>query len=382
MVSEMKKLFALVLALAMALAIAIPTMAAGWDPIKVDEDPATAISFKLYGLETKENTAVLGSLYQELTATYPLVKGTPVHFMVVVSIPAEADLSAANVKLLAARGLKVKVATDYIQIDTVSTYITKLSDGSEAGTTKDVAVGAKSWSTTLMGVVGNDSRGYQYKFEFWGQGTTGGKDATVKASVGYYNVWEGDTFVAYNAKGTKSFTVTAAGVDAATEGTFSINDGKNTVVFPVKDGYVNDDAGSAIKLTVANGGKGDGTYYVTRSTASNGGYIFRASDTEAWGVSDTTGKYEAIKAVFDNFLALLGFQYDGSNAMTKEHFVKYFGTIDEVVNTLVYPAGYVTVTNPTVEPPQTGDATTVVGFVMIALALVAAAVVTVKKVRA
>ncbi len=378
MVSEMKKLFALVLALAMALAIAIPTMAAGWDPIKVDEDPATAISFKLYGLETKENTAVLGSLYQELTATYPLVKGTPVHFMVVVSIPAEADLSAANVKLLAARGLKVKVSTDYIQIDKVSTYITKLSDGSEAGTTKNVVVDAKSWSTTLD----TASEGFEYKFEFVGQGTTGGKDATVKASVGYYNVWEGDTFVAYNAKGTKSFTVTANGVDAATEGTFSIFDGKNTVVFPVKDGYVNDDAGSAIKLTVANGGKGDGTYYVTRSTASNGGYIFRVDDTEAWGVSDTTGRYEAIKAVFDNFLALLGFQYDGSNAMTKAHFVKYFGTIDEVVETLVYPAGYVTVTNPTVEPPQTGDATTVVGFVMIALALVAAAVVTVKKVRA
>ena len=38
--------------------------------------------------------------------------------------------------------------------------------------------------------------------------------------------------------------------------------------------------------------------------------------------------------------------------------------------------------DPSVKPPQTGDNASIVGFVMIAIALVAAAAVTVKKVRA
>jgi len=368
----MKKLFALVLALAMALAIAIPTMAAGWDPIVPETKPATAISFKLYGLETKENTAVLGSLYQELTATYPLVKGTEVHFMAVVDIPAEAKLSDANNALIEARGLTLTISTDYIKITKATRYL-----DSAAGNDVTSALNADKNEYTV--VLDKTFRGSTIKFEFVGEGTTAGKDATVKASLGYYNAWDADTFKAYNADGDLAFTVTAKDVDKDTAGTFTVSDGKNSIVFPVIKKAI--DPTTVITMTVAAGkNNAAGTFEVNRNVASE--LTFKDDADKVWGPTDTTGQYTALKAIFDNFFAMLGFEYAGANAMTKAHFVKYFGTIDEVVNTLVYPAGYVTVTNPTVEPPQTGDATTVVGFVMIALALVAAAVVTVKKVRA
>jgi LPXTG-motif cell wall-anchored protein len=68
--------------------------------------------------------------------------------------------------------------------------------------------------------------------------------------------------------------------------------------------------------------------------------------------------------------------------MTEAHFAKYFGTISETSVKITYPSGAVVVSPPSVEPPQTGDAGTLVGFVMIALALAAAGYALVRKVRA
>jgi LPXTG-motif cell wall-anchored protein len=98
--------------------------------------------------------------------------------------------------------------------------------------------------------------------------------------------------------------------------------------------------------------------------------------------ADTTGTYALLKAAFDANFKKLGFGYSGANYITEDHFTKYFGTIAETSVKIVYPTGAVVVAPPTVEPPQTGDSGTFAGFVMIALALVAAAFVTVRKVRA
>ena len=68
--------------------------------------------------------------------------------------------------------------------------------------------------------------------------------------------------------------------------------------------------------------------------------------------------------------------------MTEDHFTHYFGKIDALEKTITYPTGNVVVAPVTPELPQTGDNASIVGFAMIAVALVAAAVVTVKKVRA
>ena len=68
--------------------------------------------------------------------------------------------------------------------------------------------------------------------------------------------------------------------------------------------------------------------------------------------------------------------------MTEAHFEHYFGTIIARSEKITYPSGNIVVAPVTPELPQTGDNASIVGFAMIAVALVAAAVVTVKKVRA
>ena len=77
----MKKLFALVLSLALVVAFAVPALATGWatlDPAPVYKE----IGIAVYGLQTTANTSKVGSLYEELKAPYPVVKGTPLHFLV------------------------------------------------------------------------------------------------------------------------------------------------------------------------------------------------------------------------------------------------------------------------------------------------------------
>ena len=92
--------------------------------------------------------------------------------------------------------------------------------------------------------------------------------------------------------------------------------------------------------------------------------------------------YNALKAVYDDVFKFLGFEYDEANYMTEAHFEHYFGTIIARSEKITYPNGNIVVAPVTPELPQTGDNASIVGFAMIAVALVAAAVVTVKKVRA
>ena len=104
------------------------------------------------------------------------------------------------------------------------------------------------------------------------------------------------------------------------------------------------------------------------------------------GTAIITGdEYRDVKAVLDNILTQMGFEYSGRAYITDKLITKNLGTIVEGSASLTYPTGYVqelVTDDPSVKPPQTGDNASVVGFVMIAIALVAAAAVTVKKVRA
>ena len=95
--------------------------------------------------------------------------------------------------------------------------------------------------------------------------------------------------------------------------------------------------------------------------------------------SDAEG---AVNAIYEDIFGFLGFKFADCDYMTAKHFTKFFGTIGEVSASYTWNAGMVVV-NP-VDPklPQTGDNASIIGFAMIAVAMVAAAVVTFKKVRA
>ncbi len=361
----MKKLFAIVMVLAMALAIAAPALASGWDALPTTTPTFKDITIKITALETEKNTSVLGSLYEQLKVMYPVVKGTDVHFFVEITVPAEADLSTATKALIDNKGLEYTLETSNLKLTKLFSYV----DGGSKTAKTLPADDEDAWTITGYGakvVLG---------FEYWAKGIEAGKDGVAVATIGFYNVWDDGVFAWDNdADGEDEFFV-----DHTVTDEFLIvknNDANDSLLFPTDDdnkGKV--DATREMILTY------DGVEYAVNRSVTNditfrdGTYVYNPGDTS--GVT-----YAKLKTVFDSFFTALGFGYPEAKYMTEEHFTKYFGTIMETSVKIVYPSGAVVVAPPAVTPPQTGDATTVVGFVMIALALVAAAAVTVRKVRA
>lgn len=114
---------------------------------------------------------------------------------------------------------------------------------------------------------------------------------------------------------------------------------------------------------------------------SNGGAIVEAIGE--FTAADTTGAYKALKAVYDEVMSFFGFDYNAKGELLDAHFTSKLNSFyakDEVAVNLYTSA--ITVPDPEVEIPQTGDAATTIGFVMVAMAIVAAAAVAYKKVRA
>ena len=370
----MKKLFAIVLALAMALAIAAPALASGWDELPTEAPTTKDITIKITALEVEKNTSVLGSLYEQLKVMYPVVKGTVVHFYVEIGIPALANRSAATKNLLANKGLDYELYLSNLELTSANAY----ENGADKGA-RTVAPNADKGSddSVLFGGTGVaiPDTAIVYGYEYWAKGVAAGKDGVVTAAIGFYNVWKTGVFGwDNNADGNDEFTVThnAGEYVIAKAGTTA-----SSILFPIVESTGKIDTSRQIFL-----GYGADEFAITR--AVNGEITFRDTATNyVFTPGDTTGvTYAALKTAFDAIFAALGFGYEDAKYMTEAHFSKYFGTISETSVKITYPSGAVVVSPPAVEPPQTGDAGTVAGFVMIALALVAAAVAVKKKIRA
>jgi hypothetical protein len=387
----MKKLFAIVMVLAMALAIAAPALASGWDALPTDAPTFSDIVISITALETEENTSVLGSLYEKVAVMYPVVKGTLVHFYVEITIPKLAERSKETVALLANKGLVYKLSlTNLVTVKGENTSAGNSVNYFVNGTldaTHTLGLDAKTDTKTfgVGGVTVPDTK-VVYGFEYWAAGVAAGKDGVAAATIGFYNTWKDisgwapwQQFAWDNDQdGVNEFYIHANGTDAAENITqFYIYSDLTTgtqdyIMFPVKNEKI--DVTKEIELTI-----NDAHYFVNRATTAD--ITFRPAAGGDIITPAATG-YAAIKAAFDAYFTALGFPYADAKYMTQAHFTTYFGKILETSVKIVYPSGAVVVAPPAVEPPQTGDATTVVGFVMIALALVAAAAVTVKKVRA
>ena len=207
-------------------------------------------------------------------------------------------------------------------------------------------------------------------FEIWGSVVKSDKDAKITATLGVYNKWSGDTF------------------------TFFGKDGKEYTILKNYDGV----AGSYTVFKSSNSSNGVRFYTNSNGQLQNSkvvlnGKVYQIVDSFGemnfvpdGGTAIITGdEYRDVKAVLDNILTQMGFEYSGRAYITDKLITKNLGTIVEGSASLTYPTGYVqelVTDDPSVKPPQTGDNASVVGFVMIAIALVAAAAVTVKKVRA
>lgn len=392
----MKKLFALVLSLALVVAFAVPALASGWAQLDTQVDNFKNITMDLYGLEIYPDTSAIGSLYAPLSTYYPIVKNSRVHFVLEINLPKTANVSPAMQRLFDNKGLEVKVKPNYITLDKdVVLYL----DGVKAKAA-DFMNGAKKVevdtvnnkfsceiSNTTPAADVKQKNDTCYKFEFWGTVNRDGKDATVYANVGFYNNWgdEGNAtwmLVDVNGDGYNEYVITRGNKR------FDVQIWDN-VHNTYGDGlyfYTTADTDNKGAMVDYNKGvqvylKRNNTEYTITKTVNNIVAFRLTSDTTNTLITEGA-LYNELVGVCEKIFGFLGFKYEEALYMTEDHFTHYFGKIDALEKTITYPTGNVVVAPVTPELPQTGDNASIVGFAMIAVALVAAAVVTVKKVRA
>lgn len=376
----MKKLFALVLSLALVVAFAVPALASGWAQLDWQIPVYKDITLTLTGLDLVQNTSAVGSLYAPLSTYYPVVKNSRVHFYAEVVLPDADQLSPAMKRLLASWKLDLDIAVNAITLDdTFKQY----KDKALAGTFNVASYGNVNEGFTVSFGTSEYTKGSKttWGYECWGTVNADGKDAVVNASIGFYNMFKSgimeidnnmdgiNDFIVINNKTTNTIPALGDGyiVDVCTStGTSNYM----YVFFPTSGDKV--DKTRPI-LICAN--STDGEFAITKSVVQNPDFL--KNNTYA-----TAAQYNALKAVYDKVFKFLGFEYDEANYMTDAHFEHYFGTIMAQSQKITYPNGSVIVNPVTPELPTTGDNASIVGFAMIAVALVAAAVVTVKKVRA
>ena len=391
----MKKLFALVLSLALVVAFAVPALASGWAQLDTQVDNFKNITMDLYGLEIYPDTSAIGSLYAPLSTYYPIVKNSRVHFVLEINLPKTTNVSPAMQRLFDTKGLEVYVGPSYITLDKpVVLYLdgvkAKAADFMNDAKKVEVNTIDNEFYCEISNNTGLNPDVMQknntsYKFEFWGTVNKDGKDATVYANVGFYNNW-GDELdanwmlVDNNGDGYNEYLV------ARGDKWFHVHTWNNTTNTWGNGLFFYTTHETSNKNSMVDYNKGvqvyyNGTEYTITKTVNNIVAFRLTSDTTNTLITEGT-LYNALVGVCENIFGFLGFKYEEALYMTDAHFSHYFGKIDALEKTITYPTGNVVVAPVTPALPQTGDNASIVGFAMIAVALVAAAVVTVKKVRA
>lgn len=378
----MKKLFALVLSLALVVAFAVPALASGWAQLDWQIPVYKDISLTLTGLDLVQNTAAVGSLYAPLSTYYPVVKNSRVHFYAEVSLPKKSNISPAMERLLKNWNLMLDVEVSNIKLDNDFIAYKKYSDKIETMKLTIEPNGSIAYGYRTIMFDYNDIMDVpsSWGFEFWGTVKADGKDAVVNASIGFYNKFKNGVMVIdRDMDGVADFQVKAPGAESwygngyVVDALNSNGASQNTyVVFPVTGSGNNQKVDKSKPIMISYDGN---LYAIVKSTVNTLAFMKDGKYAEG-------AVYNNLKAVYDKVFGFLGFDYEEANYMTNDHFEHYFGRIMADDKKITYPNGSVIV-NP-VDPklPQTGDNASIIGFAMVAVALVAAAVVTFKKVRA
>lgn len=375
----MKKLFALVLSLALVVAFAVPALASGWAMLDWQIPVYKDITLTLTGLELSENTSKIGSLYAPLSTYYPVVKNSTVHFYAEVVLPDADDLSPAMQRLLANWKLDLDIAVSAITLkDTFKQY----KNGNPAGEFPVANYGKVKEGFTVSFGTSEYTKGSKttWGYECWGTVNADGKDAVVNASIGFYNMFKNKVMeIDRDMDGIADFQVKAPGAESwygnayVVDALNSNGASQNTyVVFPVTGSGVNQKVDKNQPIMISYDGN---LYAIVKSTVNT--LAFMKDGKYADGAV-----YNNLKAVYDKVFGFLGFDYEEANYMTDAHFEHYFGRIMAQEAKIVYPNGSVIVNPANPNLPQTGDNASIVGFAMVVVAMVAAAVVTFKKVRA
>ena len=321
----MKKFFAVLLTLVVVFAFTGSAMAAGWNQEVSPAEPKDEFKLSITKLEYNSTAGAIGGVYwKEYTGS--VVKNTMVRALVTLEIPAQDKLSdVVNTNLDA---LKLQFKGKNIKITSVEQYIGN-SAPNPFGTV-----------TTFTG--GNPGITYQYMIV--GVVEDDG-DAAIEATLSFGVPFREGRF-SYNYAG-DPYTVTHSG------NIFKVWAGNDAVIFEVDS----TDRIKSVKVNV----NGETCEYLYKPTGE---------------VNLPKAHWELIQKVY----ASLGFTFDGVfGYMHEQGFIATHGhgfTMTQVANY----NGSVAVTTPDkIVLPQTGDTPSIVGFAMLGVAVVACAIIAIRK---
>ncbi len=359
----MKKLFALVLTLAMVFAIAAPAMAATWGA----GTPAAGSPYVVKVTQLQKNTDLAGNpYYTAYPANLGVIANTPVYFQVDITVPSTTDLNAyyPNPTTAGTFGATVTVknintlavAAEFVDgVAATVGDVATIDDGDIKLTSTNWATGGtaeKVYSAIITGIV------------------TKTADATVTAAVGYSSA---KALPLTKTVGGVVYTFAAPGATSAT--ITGDNDTKLTLA-------LTNDVVTGMTLTI--GADAAAVDYIAQAGPTFLFYNSGTSAIEQLTAVSNPAAYAVVLAAYNAYTGMLGFSAGATGIYyTTANVLANFGYTNRATGTATYKAynSSLTVTDGT-SVPNTGDNMSVIGFVMVGLALLATAAVVVKKVRA
>ena len=320
----MRKLFVVLLTLGVVFAFSGSAMAMGWNQEVSPAEPKDEFKLSITKLEYNPAAGAVGSSYwKEYTGS--VVKNTMVRALVTLEIPAEDELSDVIDTNLDA--LKLQFKGKNIKITSVDQYIGNSLTSPDVGTTITGGSPGITYQYMIVGVVEDDG--------------VAAIEATLSFGVPFRNgqfsyKYAGDTYTVFHSGDT-----------------FEVWTGNDAVIFKVNS----TDRIESVKVKVDD----EICKYLYKPTGE---------------VALPKAHWEVIQKVY----ASLGFTFDGVfGYMYEQGFIATHGhgfTMTQVANY----NGSVAVTTPDqIELPQTGDAPSIVGFAMLGAAVVACAIIVIRK---
>ena len=321
----MKKFFTVLLTLVVVFAFTGSAMAMGWNQEVSPAEPKDEFKLSITKLEYNPAAGAVGSAYwKEYTGS--VVKNTMVRALVTLEIPAENELSDVVADNLGDDSLKLQFKGKNIKI----TSVVRISNPEkDFGTVTTITGGypGTTYQYMIVGVVEDDG------------------NAAIEATLSFGVPFRDGQF-SYNYAG-DTYIVTHS------DKTFEVKTGNDAVIF-----YVNStDRIESVKVNV----DGEICDYLYKPTGE---------------VNLPKAHQKVIQKVYDS----LGFTFDGVfGYMYEQGFIATHGhgfTMTQVANY----NGSVAVTPPDqIMLPQTGDAPNIVGFAMLGAAVVACAIIVIRK---
>ena len=311
----MKKFFTVLLTLVVVFAFTGSAMAMGWNQEVSPAEPKDEFKLSITKLEYNPAAGAVGSAYWK-EYTGSVVKNTMVRALVTLEIPAQDKLSDVIDTNLGA--LKLQVKGKNIKITSVDQYIdNKFVKNLGAVTTFTGGNHGTTYQYMIVGVVEDDG------------------DAAIEATLSFGVPFRDGKF-SYNYAG-DTYTVIHSG------NTFEVWVGNDVVIFEV------DSTTDRIKSVKVK-------------------------------VNGEVALSEAHQKVIQKVYASLGFTFDGVfGYMYEQGFIATHGrgfTMTQVAN---YNGSVAVPTPDQIMLPQTGDAPNIVGFAMLGVAVVACAIIVIRK---